>query len=303
MTEHLFTSLNDVVAAGERMSFEAAAMETVIAKRLTRRQSNGINNALVYCGCESLYSVANEGIIDWVREKLSTVGRKINIAINKVYAFITRADEQTKELIRQAETDDTVELPISGKTSAAIIAAAAATVATIVYFTRKGSDEPAEKGKGMIAGLKTKFAEIRDNRLAMANKRAEIRKAKAHQTTHADQLKNDRHGPMNKWHLNEAKEGRARVKTHTEELRGLQAKTFLGKLRGCFSNIGKAVRDFVNSFRSAEKQAENAAKVDGSKSGVWKRIKGLGRSVKGVFTAVWGFFRAIPGKFKGKDSK
>lgn len=91
--------------------------------------------------------ISTEGVFEWVKEKLSNLGRHIAVSINKIWAKLTKADEATKQLIERASNDKTITLPISGKRIAAIGAVVAA-IAAAVIITCKASmtgDEASHK--------------------------------------------------------------------------------------------------------------------------------------------------------------
>lgn len=107
--------------------------------------------------------ISTEGVLEWVKEKLSNLGRKISVSINKIWAVLTRADQGTKDLIERATKDKTVTLPISGKRIAAIAAVATAISIAVVILckaTLSGNSKDQAEAKSAFAKAKSMISEL-----------------------------------------------------------------------------------------------------------------------------------------------
>lgn len=107
--------------------------------------------------------ISTEGVLEWVKEKLSNLGRKISVSINKIWAVLTRADQGTKDLIERAAKDKTVTLPISGKRIAAIAAVATAISIAVVILckaTLSGNSKDQAEAKSAFAKAKSMISEL-----------------------------------------------------------------------------------------------------------------------------------------------
>lgn len=143
-------------------SLQTEALNTEMeAAAILSPSSRYIDSYMARIGLESSTylktMISQEGVFEWVKEKLSNLGRKITLTVNKIYAKFPGVDRETKELIRKASNDKTVKLPISSKKLTVIAAIATAISAAIMYSCQSaaGGDETIET-KAKVAYNKVK---------------------------------------------------------------------------------------------------------------------------------------------------
>ena len=282
------TATESLISDALGFSYESAAMQTAMVLKLNNNRLRApLDSTLIKLGLESTTGIAThiseEGVFDWIKGKLSALGRKINVVVNKLYAKLTRADDATKDLIRKASTDSSIELPISGAKASAIIAATAAVITAVGVLAANifgKSDE--EKLKIASERLKALKEAVRDGVLA---KDGSIITKYARRTV--------------------AKAMRKDAKTIArleEKLTNPNTKTFLQKMSGYMAALRKHIGNFASKFRSAESSAASEAKShDGDekvKVSLWERLKNVGKNIASLFGIVRKWFAAIPGIFK-----
>ena len=143
--------------------FNIFVKNTLVEEYYVTRGSDSLS---VEClSTTSMHSISNEGFIDWVKDKLSKLGRRFVVLVNKVVARFSKNREKLEQNIELYKKDPnaTVVLAVSPKTlkviSLVTAAVTAGIVAMVLCIPRKdGSTRIAQ----IYKGLKDRIAKAKD---------------------------------------------------------------------------------------------------------------------------------------------
>lgn len=153
----MFIACENVCRNADELIMESSALLVPKNKRAY------VDVALTNMGLESTtilsMQISQEGVFEWVKEKLSKLGRSISLSVNKIYAKLTRADNDVKKLLERAENDETVELPISGK-KITLIGSIAVAAAVVISLSCKAAFSKDESGEQKSKEYYNKFKKL-----------------------------------------------------------------------------------------------------------------------------------------------
>lgn len=266
----VFTSIESLISDSDDFGLQLSAMEAVVSNRMGPTARKPLDKVMIHMGLESASSlcatISQEGVFSWIKEKLTALGRKINIVINKIYAKLTRADEATKATIAKAANDPNITLPISGVKATAVIAAATAVASaisaiTVIAFSGKSSSVDVSKiTKSVIEKLKS---------------------VKASSTKGFEKAKDKLKGISAKKYLN-------------------ALRTCYDKIKVA---LGSFVSKFKSAEKGATSEAKTNDSNPAAKTSLWQRLKNVPSAISSLFGIVSAWMSSAMSGIKAKFSK
>lgn len=247
---------------------EASDLGILAAAMLNK--SAATDRALVYMGLESTTAISaqisEEGIGSWILNKIESLGRKIWILVNRIYARLTGSSAATKALIEKAKAGEDVKLPISPRMAGHVLSAGT------VLLTALGLLVAFKAGDGH------KLDRVIENcKAVFDNMSSENQKSEAGQNM------------------------KRNIENDEKKLSRNYAYKFAVALNGLYQKIMGPLKKFLSKINFFKSEAKSAGNNNSESKSLWSRIKDLGSYTVKVFSLLRKWFAKIPSMFRGKS--